>query len=84
MMELSFKGLEKRINRVGKSFGNKLRKGADVLEWNINRKINNIDNSFLISLMNFLISQIKGSMQLETTQKVQMWNLTLKLILLMQ
>lgn len=84
MMDLSFKGLEKRINRVGKSFGNKLRKGADVLEWNINRKINNIDNSFLISLMNFLISQIKGSMQLETTQKVQMWNLTLKLILLMQ
>jgi hypothetical protein len=72
MMDLSFKGLEKRINRVGKSFGNKLRKGADVLEWNINRKINNIDNSFLISLMNFLISQIKGSMQLETTQKVQM------------
>lgn len=71
-MDLSFKGLEKRINRVGKSFGNKLRKGADVLEWNINRKINNIDNSFLISLMNFLISQIKGSMQLETTQKVQM------------
>jgi hypothetical protein len=38
----------------------------------------------LISLMNSLISQIKGSMQLETTQKVQMWNLTLKLILLMQ
>jgi len=72
MMDLSFKSLEKRINRVGKSFGNKLRKGADVLEWNINRKINNIDNSSLISLMNFLISQIKGSMQLETTQKVQM------------
>jgi hypothetical protein len=72
MMDPSFKGLEKRINRVGKSFGNKLRKGADVLEWNINRKINNIDNSSLISLMNFLISQIKGSMQLETTQKVQM------------
>jgi hypothetical protein len=72
MMELSFKGLEKRINRVGKSFGNKLRKGADVLEWNINRKINNIDNSSLISLMNSLISQIKGSMQQETTQKVQM------------
>jgi hypothetical protein len=72
MMDLSFKGLEKRINRVGKSFGNKLRKGADVLEWNINRKINNIDNSSLISLMNSLISQIKGSMQLETTQKVQM------------
>ena len=71
-MDLSFKGLEKRINRVGKSFGNKLRKGADVLEWNINRKINNIDNSSLISLMNSLISQIKGSMQLETTQKVQM------------
>ena len=71
-MDPSFKGLEKRINRVGKSFGNKLRKGADVLEWNINRKINNIDNSSLISLMNFLISQIKGSMQLETTQKVQM------------
>ena len=71
-MELSFKGLEKRINRVGKSFGNKLRKGADVLEWNINRKINNIDNSSLISLMNSLISQIKGSMQQETTQKVQM------------
>ena len=84
MMDPSFKGLEKRINRVGKSFGNKLRKGADVLEWNINRKINNIDNSSLISLMNSLISQIKGSMQLETTQKVQMWNLTLKLILLMQ
>jgi hypothetical protein len=71
-MDPSFKGLEKRINRVGKSFGNKLRKGADVLEWNINRKINNIDNSSLISLMNSLISQIKGSMQLETTQKVQM------------
>jgi hypothetical protein len=74
MMDHSFKEWELRINRAGKSFGNKLRKEVGAPEWNINKKTIIIDSSSLINLTNSLTSLIKVTMQQETTPKVQMLN----------
>jgi hypothetical protein len=74
MMDHSLKEWVLRINRAGKSFGNKLRKGVGAPEWNINKKIIIIDSSSLINLTNSLTSLIKVTMQQETTPKEQMLN----------
>jgi hypothetical protein len=72
MMDPNFKEWEIRIKRVGRNFGNKLRKGEDVLEWNKNRKSFNIEDSSLMNSTNSSTSRIRDMMPLEMTQKVQM------------
>ena len=72
MMDPSFKEWEMKIKRVGRSFGNKLRKEEGVQEWKVNKKIFNTGNSSLMSLTTSLISQIKAMMLQETIRKGQM------------